>query len=63
MSARNETPILVIDDEPPIRRLLRTSLSANGFDVLEAANGRDGLAAIEAQKTRNHRSRSRPARY
>ncbi len=50
MSAGNETPVLVVDDEPPIRRLLRTSLSANGFHVLEAANGRDGLAAIEAQK-------------
>ncbi len=50
MSAANETPVLVVDDEPPIRRLLRTSLSANGFHVLEAANGRDGLAAIEAQK-------------
>jgi two-component system KDP operon response regulator KdpE len=50
MSAAHETPVLVIDDEPPIRRLLRTSLSANGFQVLEAANGRDGLAAIEAQK-------------
>ena len=50
MSAANETPVLVVDDEPPIRRLLRTSLSANGFHVLEAGNGRDGLAAIEAQK-------------
>jgi two-component system KDP operon response regulator KdpE len=50
MSGAGETPVLVIDDEPPIRRLLRTSLSANGFEVLEAANGRDGLAAIEAHK-------------
>ena len=50
MSGAHETPILVIDDEPPIRRMLRTSLGANGFQVLEAANGRDGLAAIEAQK-------------
>ena len=40
----------MIDDEPPIRRLLRTSLSANGFEVLEAANGRDGLAAIQTDK-------------
>lgn len=50
MSAADKTPVLVIDDEPPIRRLLRTSLSANGFEVLEAANGRDGLAAIQTDK-------------
>jgi two-component system KDP operon response regulator KdpE len=50
MSPLGKTPVLVIDDEPPIRRLLRTSLGANGFDVLEAANGRDGLAEIEARR-------------
>jgi two-component system, OmpR family, KDP operon response regulator KdpE len=40
----------VIDDEPPIRRLLRTALNANGFQVLEAGSGREGLAEIEAAK-------------
>jgi two-component system KDP operon response regulator KdpE len=38
--------VLVIDDEPPIRRLLRTSLTAQGYDVIEAATGKDALAAI-----------------
>jgi two-component system KDP operon response regulator KdpE len=38
--------VLVVDDEPPIRRLLRTSLSANGYDVQEAGTGREGEAAI-----------------
>jgi two-component system KDP operon response regulator KdpE len=32
--------ILVVDDEPPIRRFLRTSLSAQGYDVLEAEDGK-----------------------
>ena len=40
--------VLVVDDEPPIRRLLRTSLSANGYEVEEAGTGRDAEAADRA---------------
>jgi len=36
--------VLVIEDEPQIRRFLRTSLGAEGFDVEEAGGGKDGLA-------------------
>ena len=36
--------ILVVDDEPPIRRLLRTSLAAQGYDVIEAGDRRRGRA-------------------
>jgi two-component system KDP operon response regulator KdpE len=39
--------ILVIDDEPPIRRLLRTSLFAQGYSVLEAEDGETGLAVLQ----------------
>jgi two-component system KDP operon response regulator KdpE len=41
------TPIrvLVVDDEPAIRRFLTTSLSAHGYDVREAEGGRAALAA------------------
>jgi two-component system, OmpR family, KDP operon response regulator KdpE len=35
--------ILIIDDEIEIRRFLRLSLESNGFSVIEAANGKDGL--------------------
>jgi two-component system KDP operon response regulator KdpE len=35
---------LVIDDEPQIRRLLRVTLEANGYRVIDAATGQDGLA-------------------
>jgi two-component system KDP operon response regulator KdpE len=38
--------ILVIDDEPAIRRFLRTSLGAEGYDVLEAEDGETGLAML-----------------
>ncbi len=36
--------VLIVDDEVQIRRLLRVTLEANGYRVLEAANGPDGLA-------------------
>jgi two-component system, response regulator, stage 0 sporulation protein F len=35
--------ILVIDDEEIIRVLLRSALEAAGYEVMEAANGREGL--------------------
>jgi two-component system KDP operon response regulator KdpE len=38
--------ILVVDDEPPIRRLLRTTLGAHEYRVVEAATGKDALAAL-----------------
>lgn len=36
--------ILVIDDEAPIRMLLRTVLEKDGYEVREAADGRAGIA-------------------
>ena len=38
--------ILVVDDEPPIRRYLRAALSAQGFTIYEAANGQEALNAV-----------------
>lgn len=34
---------LIIDDEVPIRRLLRVCLEANGYCVEEAATGQEGI--------------------
>jgi two-component system KDP operon response regulator KdpE len=45
VSAR-DVPLLVVDDEPPIRRLLRTSLGVQGYRVLEAATGRAALDLV-----------------
>lgn len=39
--------VLVADDEPAIRRLLRTSLGAQGWRVLEAASGQEAIAAAK----------------
>lgn len=38
--------ILVIEDEVPMRRFLRSALSAHGFRVLEAATLREGEQAV-----------------
>ena len=36
--------VLIVDDEPQIRRLLRVTLEANGYRVFDAATGADGIA-------------------
>ena len=42
--------VLVIDDEPPIRRFLRAALLASGYQVLEAATAQDGLTQAVQQQ-------------
>lgn len=46
----NRKKILVIDDEPDVRMLLRTRLSANNFEILEAADGSLGVALAKEKK-------------
>lgn len=41
--------VLVIDDEPPIRKLLRTGLSTQGYAILEAPNGRTALDLLSRE--------------
>jgi two-component system KDP operon response regulator KdpE len=38
--------ILVVDDEPQIRRVLRATLSSNGYDVVEAKDGKQAITAV-----------------
>jgi two-component system KDP operon response regulator KdpE len=42
--------ILVIDDEPQIRKFLRISLASQGYKVLEAGTGNEGLAQAALSK-------------
>lgn len=42
----NPPKVLVVDDEAPFRHLLRTSLAAEGYRVIEAASGQEALARL-----------------
>jgi two-component system, OmpR family, KDP operon response regulator KdpE len=44
MTSAGIARILVIDDEPQIRKFLRISLNAYGYEVIEAVRGEDGVA-------------------
>jgi DNA-binding NtrC family response regulator len=41
--------ILIIDDDPSVRRLIADALTSRGYEVETAANGREGLEKIIAQ--------------
>jgi two-component system, OmpR family, KDP operon response regulator KdpE len=42
--------ILVVDDEPQIRRVLRSTLSARGYAIIEAKTGEEALEALRKQR-------------
>jgi two-component system NtrC family sensor kinase len=42
--------LLLIDDEPDILRVLSRSLRADGYEVLSAQNGTEGIAVFEKEK-------------
>jgi two-component system, OmpR family, KDP operon response regulator KdpE len=42
--------ILVVDDEPPIRKLLRVGLASQGYAVSEAPNARVAIDLMEQEK-------------
>lgn len=42
--------ILVVDDEPQIRRIMRTTLTAEGYAVYDARSGEEALDAVREQR-------------
>jgi two-component system KDP operon response regulator KdpE len=42
--------VLVVDDEPQIRRVMRATLSANGYVITEATNGEDAVELVRKNK-------------
>ena len=48
LSAGGSTRVLVVDDEPAVRRFVSDALVRSGYDVIVAATGRDALALVYA---------------
>ena len=46
----NEATILVVDDEPQIRRVLRTTLSSCGYAIVDAKTGEEGIELARRDK-------------
>lgn len=46
----DEVTILIVEDEPPIRRLLRATLGAHEYRPIEAATGTEAMAALRHHK-------------
>jgi len=46
----NSASILVVDDEPQIRRVLRSTLTFRGYELVEAASGEEGLELARKMK-------------
>ena len=42
--------ILIVDDEPQIRRVMRTTLSSNGYSVIEARSGEEALEIMGKER-------------
>jgi CheY-like chemotaxis protein len=42
--------ILAVDDEPHIRRLVQVNLERHGYEVVTAADGKDALEKVAAEK-------------
>src|SRR5579862_9743104 len=45
-----EGRVLVVDDDPQIRRVMRTTLDAKGYEVDEAGSGEQALELVRAEK-------------
>ena len=46
----NEGSVLVVDDDPQIRRVMRTTLEAKGYEVDEAGSGEQALERAASEK-------------
>ena len=46
--AEGERTVLVVDDDPVILRLLEVNFQMEGFEVLTAADGQEGVASAKA---------------
>ena len=45
-----EANVLIVDDDPVVRRMLQLSFESEGFDVLTAGDGLEGLESMRSGK-------------
>ena len=50
LMSTDQPRILIVDDEERIRSLVASYLKSDGFDVVEASNGRDAVTEVERRK-------------
>jgi len=50
MTSNSKPRILIVDDEPDLLAVLRLGLEIEGFDVIEAADGEEGLKRAQQDK-------------
>jgi DNA-binding response OmpR family regulator len=50
MTAASSRLVLVVDDDEMIRRLVRTVLEADDFEVVEAKDGEEALVVVDAKR-------------
>ena len=48
-AAKTGPLVLIVDDDEPLRRYLRVNLELEGYSVVEAGSGDEGLAAIDEE--------------
>ncbi len=46
----DKTKILIVDDEPDLVQTLRDRLEMNGYNIITAGNGREGLEKVLQEK-------------
>jgi two-component system, OmpR family, KDP operon response regulator KdpE len=49
-NAMTSATVLVVDDEPQIRRVMRATLSAHGYTILEARNGLEAITKMRSER-------------
>jgi len=46
------TPVLIVDDDPIVRSLMRATLEVDGYEVIEASDGDEACELVEVRHPR-----------
>jgi DNA-binding NtrC family response regulator len=47
---KRSTTVLIVEDEPAVRRFVNTVLSSNGFETIESSNGQEALLLAQRKQ-------------